>query len=393
MNPDSFDSNPSGPSDNSESTLTLAVDAMGGYQAPEAVVSAVARASLRSADSPVYFILVGDERELTDHLLEVSHNPERLNIKHTRQQIAHTAHPSTALDDKPDASINVATRLVSEGRADAVVTAGPPGAAVLSGSRQIGRLEGIPRAALAAVYPTPRRRGDADDPFSLLLDVGATLRADADDLLNFALMGTAYSRIVTGLDRPRVALLSTARERYAGPPEISRAANLLEAHPDIEFFGNYEGHDIPRGGADVIVCEGMVGDVAIKILEGVSEAAFDLARSASEEKLMWRLGLRLLSGGLEQLQRLTDFSEYGGAPLLGIRRVMILAHPRSGERAIHNALKLAIKAYRADLPARIGRLLEGDRPAPDLPDEAAEPDPAPGSRPGLPIDPSSDDRN
>jgi glycerol-3-phosphate acyltransferase PlsX len=363
MKPNSF------PSDGDQPhSLTLAVDALGGYHAPEAIVEAVAEASLESADAPVYFTLVGDERELTDILLDTSHNPERLNIEHTDQRVEHNERPGPALDAKPAASINVAAQLVAHGDADAIVSAGHPGAAVLAGSRHIGRLQGIPRAALAAVYPTPRERGPHDDPFSLLLDVGATLRADAEDLLHFALMGTAYSRVVTGLDRPRVALLSTARERHAGPPEIARATALLENHRDIEFYGNYEGHDIPSGSADVIVCEGMVGDVAIKILEGVSEAAFDLARSASEQKLIWRMGLRLLSGGLDRLQRLTDFNEYGGAPLLGVRSVMILAHPRSEARAIGNALKLAIKSHRAGLPTRISSLLTSESSS-DNPDD------------------------
>lgn len=342
-----------------QSTIVLAVDAMGGYEAPGAIIEAVARASTNEHDGPrVYFTLVGDEGLLTDWLYETSHNAERIQIHHAPSLVGMGEAARGARDHKPEASIFEACRLVASGDADAVVSSGHPGAAVLGAMHAFERTPGVSRAALATVYPTPRLRGEQRDPFSLLLDVGATLRAEPDELLQFARMGSAYARLVSENRNPRIALLSNSREATIGPPGVVEAHRLMRADAALNFIGNVEGQDIPRGVADVIVCEGFVGDVAIKILEGAGEAAFELARSAYERKFVWRQGLRLLSSGLQKIKRLTDFEEYGGAPLLGLDRIMILAHPRSGARAIHNALKLAIKNVRADLPSLIAEAVD-----------------------------------
>ena len=338
--------------------ITIAVDAMGGYHAPKEVVAAVAHLSKHAPAGPsVYFSLVGDEAELTELLLSTSHNPERIHICHAPTAIGMGEPARSATADKPDSSISEACRLCADGLADAVVTAGNPGAAILTAVHRFERLPGVRRAALASVYPTPRERGEQKDPFSLILDVGASLRADAGDLVNFALMGSAYAQVVSGNARPRVALLSNSRESTIGIEPVREAYDRLREQEGVHFYGNIEGHDIPRGLVDVIVCEGFVGDVTIKILEGVSEAAFDLARSAYREKFAWKMGLKLLSGGLSRIKQLTDFEEYGGAPLLGIDRILIVAHPRSERRAIENAIKLAIKNVRADLPDVIARVL------------------------------------
>ena len=338
--------------------ITLAVDAMGGNNAPEDVVAAVAEASAEPhPDETVFFTLVGDEAELTDVLVEFGHNPERIRIHHAPQVIGLHESAHSALERTENSSIEAACRLVDSGHADAVVTAGHPGAAVLAGKRYFDRIPGVRKTALCAVYPTPRERGPNDDRFSLILDVGAGHRADPEDLHGFGLMGSAYSRLVSGLEHPRVALLSTSSEVGSGPPHIARAAERLGDDPRITFHGNYEGHDVPTGVADVIVCDGYVGNVTIKILEGVSEAAFDLAQAAYNQRLVWKLGLRLLSGGLSQLKRMTDFEEYGGAPVLGLERVMIVAHTRSRRKAFGNALRLAIKNAKSRLPERIGELV------------------------------------
>lgn len=336
--------------------ITIAIDAMGGYAAPDGVVEAVADASLHSdEDHQVYFTLVGDEIELTERLLRLEHNSERIQLCHAATEIGLSERPRQAIEDRPDASILEAMQLVEQGSADALVSAGNPGVAVLSAIRQLELIDGVDRAALASVYPTPRGHGRADDPFSLILDVGASLRAGAEHLRTFALMGSAYARIVSQNPEPKVALLSSSRENTLGPREVVDAYDLLEQDEAIRFYGNIEGHQIPTGLVDVVVCEGFVGDVAIKILEGVAGAASDLAESAYQSRLAWRMGLKLLSGGLQRLKKLTDFEEYGGAPLLGIDRVVILCHPRSGRKAFSNALKLAIKNVRADLPATIAR--------------------------------------
>lgn len=341
-----------------EEPITIAVDAMGGYHAPDELVAAVAEASLRrDGDRPVYFALVGDEITLTDALVSLNHNSERIQIYHAPTVVGMSERPQQAMEERPDSSILKACELVKSGHADAVISAGHPGVSVLAALQQFQLVSGVRRAALASVYPTPRVRGDKEDPFSLILDVGASLRATPQDLLTFALMGSAYARIVSRNDAPKIALLSNSRESNLGPTEVVKAYELMSSHDTLNFYGNIEGHEIPRGLADVVVCEGFAGDIAIKILEGVSEAAFDLARSAYHHKVAWRMGLKLLSGGLKQLKQLTDFEEYGGAPLLGVNHVVILCHPRSGRKAIGNALKLAIKNVRAELPQTIAREL------------------------------------
>ncbi len=339
----------------SEQPVTIAIDAMGGYHAPEEVIRAVARASLQPADGgQVYFAVVGDEIAITDLLLELDHNSERIQIHHAATEIGLSERPRQAIEDRPDASVLQAVRLVADGEADALVSAGNPGVAVLSACDQLELIEGVERAALASVYPTPRYHGEKEDPFSLILDVGASLRADADQLLAFARMGSAYARIVSRNRNPKVALLSSSRESTMGPREVVEAYELLDGAEGINFYGNIEGHEIPKGLVDVVVCEGFAGDVAIKILEGAAEAAADLARAAYHRKLAWRMGLKLLRGGLERLKTATDFEEYGGAPLLGVEKVVILCHPRCGHRAFGNALKLAIRNVHSELPAAIG---------------------------------------
>lgn len=339
-----------------ERPITIAVDAMGGYHAPLDVVAAVAHAS-RVGDESVYFMLVGDEVKISEALYQAGHNPERISVVHAPSfiQLGEPAHAAVAA--KPDASVALACALVANGDADAMVTAGHPGAAVLSALEHLKPLPHATRAALASVYPTPRARGPQNDRLGLILDVGATMRARPEDLVCFAKMGTAYARTVKGLERPRVALLSNSREARVGPPEIVAAYDMLRAHDAINFYGNIEGDEIPKGDYDVIVCEGFVGDVALKLLEGTGEAAFELARSAYERKVAWRMGLRLLSGGLKKIKTAIDFEEYGGAPLLGVDGVVILAHPKSRRKAVGNALKLAIKNVRGGLTINVAEAL------------------------------------
>jgi glycerol-3-phosphate acyltransferase PlsX len=334
-------------------SVTIAIDAMGGYAGPEAVVEAVSELSLAD-DANIFYVLVGDERQLGDLLVATRHNPERITVVHATGY-AQMAEPAQSASQQTETTIGVACRLVAEGAADGVVSAGHAGAAVLAAHEHFDPIEGIARAALATVYPTPRAE-DADR-FSLILDVGATVRADAEDLVNFALMGAAYARTVTGKQRPTVGLLSNSREPRVGPTEVVRAHALLsELDGKFEFAGNIEGHQLPRGELDVVVCEGYVGDVTIKVLEGFAEVAFEIAEQAYERKFAYRMGLRLLAAGLKKIKRAVDFEEYGGAPLLGFNQVLIVADPRSGAKAISNAIKLANKNVRAGLPAQIAGL-------------------------------------
>jgi glycerol-3-phosphate acyltransferase PlsX len=336
--------------------ITIALDAMGGDHAPDEIVRGAVLASLETRS--VSIVLVGDRPRIESVLGETRHDRDRLSIHHAPTFVTMDDKPQEALDAKPDCSIVAAARLVALGAAGALVSAGNTGAGVLAAARTWKRLPGVRRAALAAVYPTEQRRGEKQDPFSLLLDVGATLDADAEDLVGFALMGAAYASRISNNERPKVALLSNGTEAGKGPAAVIEAHRLLTQHTDINFVGNVEGTDIPRGTADVVVCSGYVGNVVLKMLEGVGETVMSLARYAYKRRLVWRLGLAMLSGGIQQLKAITDWEQYGGAPFLGFDKLYIKAHGRSKARAIANAIKVAAKAAARGVTDEIARGLE-----------------------------------
>jgi glycerol-3-phosphate acyltransferase PlsX len=327
--------------------VTIALDAMGGDHAPEATVKGAAALSLARQDIDV--VLVGDQTRVEAVLAGMPHDRSRLRVHHAGQVVDMAEKPREALEAKPDASILVAARLVVEGKAEALVSAGNTGASVLACARLFPLISGVRRAALAAVYPTEIRHGEKKDPFSLLLDVGATLDCTAQDLVAFAVMGSAYAARISRNPRPRVALLSNGTEAGKGPREVAEAHGILQGHPGLNFIGNVEGVDIPRGTADVVVCSGYVGNVVLKMLEGVQATVLSLAKYAYKESLLWRAALVMLSGGIKRLKAVTDWQEYGGAPLLGFGKLFIKAHGRSGERAMTNALKVAAKAVQSGL--------------------------------------------
>jgi glycerol-3-phosphate acyltransferase PlsX len=354
-------------------TVTVAVDAMGGDYAPDEIVRGVGQLSIGAPH--IQTLLVGNLPQLTALLTRVRHDPERIALHHAGSAVRMDEKPQDALDAKPDASILVAARLVADGHADALVSAGNTGASVLACSKLFRKIPGVRRAALASVYPTEVRRGEKDDPFSLILDVGATLEVTADDLVSFALMGSAYASRISKNPRPRVALLSNGAEAGKGPPEIVEAHRLLTQATELNFVGNVEGVDIPRGTADVIVCSGFVGNVVLKMLEGVSETVVRLASYAYKERLIWRAGLMMLSGGIKRLKELTDWEQYGGAPVLGWDKLFIKAHGRSKAHAIENACKVAAKAVQAGLSQEIETALQSFHAR-----EAQLPAPAPQPR-------------
>jgi glycerol-3-phosphate acyltransferase PlsX len=333
----------------------IVVDAMGGDHAPEEIVKGAAEASLGLPGAEIN--LVGDAEVLGRLLLRHRHDGARVRVHHAATAIEMDEKPAEALAAKPDSSIAVAVDLVARGDGDALVSAGNTGACVLACAKRWKLLPGVKRAALASVYPTELRRGEKNDPFSLILDCGATIEASAEDLVGFAVMGSAYARVVSQNRRPRVALLSNGTEAGKGPAAVVRANELLVAATELNFIGNIEGVDIPRGVADVVVTSGFVGNVVLKMLEGVSETVVRLARYAHKEKLAWRLGLIALSSAIDQLKNVTDWQQYGGAPLLGFEHLFIKAHGRSNARAVTNAIKVAHKALTGDLTGNIGRTM------------------------------------
>ncbi|MEO8701425.1 MAG: phosphate acyltransferase PlsX [Kofleriaceae bacterium] len=333
----------------------IVVDAMGGDHAPDEIVQGAAEASLQSSSSEI--ILVGDAAVLGRLLPRMRHDGSRVRVHHAPTFVEMDEKPAEALAAKPEASIAVAADLVARGEGDALVSAGNTGASVLACARRWTLLEGVHRAALAAVFPTELRRGEKDDPFSLILDVGATVDVTAEDLVGFAVMGSAYAKLVSSNRRPRVALLSNGTEPNKGPAAVIAAHAALVETTELNFIGNIEGLDIPRGVADVVVTSGFVGNVVLKMLEGVSETVVRLARYAHKERLAWRLGLVALSSAIDQLKSITDWQQYGGAPLLGFTHPFIKAHGRSNARAVTNAIKVAHKALSGNLCGNIARTM------------------------------------
>jgi glycerol-3-phosphate acyltransferase PlsX len=327
--------------------ITIAFDVMGSDHGPAEVIRGAAQLSLESPH--IHTLLVGDRALIDDALAETKHSGERISVQHASEYIGMDEKPGEALARKPDASVSVAARLVAEGEADALVSAGNTGACVLSCARHFQLLPGVRRAALAAVYPTRDRHGQKADPFSLILDVGATVEATAEDLVTFAVMGAAYARIISRNENPKVALLSNGTEPNKGPRQVVEAHAALSAMKGLQFIGNVEGVDIPKGTADVVVTDGFVGNVCLKMLEGVHDTVVELAQYAYKESLRWRAGLAMLSGGIQRIKDITDWEQYGGAPVLGFDRIFIKAHGRSKARAIANAGKVAAKAVAHDL--------------------------------------------
>lgn len=335
----------------------IAIDAMGGDLAPDEIVKGVAAVSLQT---DIQCVLVGDEHRIQELLERTEYNPEHIDIQPAGEVIGMADDPKEAVRHKRDASILVAAQLVANGRADALVSAGNTGAAVLACARYFKVIAGIRKTALASVYPR-QTEYPGQDRLALLLDVGATIRCDPLELVQFAIMGSAYAKRVSKVASPRVALLNMGSEPLKGSPELVEAYRVLQRSPGLNFIGNLEGNDLVKGKADVIVCEGLVGNVALKLLEGLAEVMIDMAGAAAEESWRWRLGMRMLAGGVERLRELADYTTYGGAPILGFQNIFIKAHGRSPARAVTNAVKVAAKAVRDGVPEEIAAGLAAAR--------------------------------
>ena len=335
----------------------IAVDAMGGDFAPEEIVKGVARASL---STQIECLLVGDERRIQAVLDSVSYNPAHIGIHHAAEAIGMGESPKEALRAKRDASIAVGAGLVAKGRADALVSAGNTGACVLACAREFRAIKGIRKTALASVFPR-QIEYPGQDRLALLLDVGATVRCDAPELAQFAVMGSAYARCVSKVPHPRVGLLNMGAEAFKGGDVLSEAYARLRAMPGIHFVGNLEGNDVAKGKADVIVCEGLLGNVVLKLIEGMADVVSDVASDAVKQRLVWRVGMLLLSRGVREIANLADYAKYGGAPLLGFEQIFLKAHGRSTAQAIENAVKVAAKAVRDGVADQIASGIQNVR--------------------------------
>lgn len=314
--------------------MKIALDAMGGDHAPREEVRGAISACRELA---LQVILVGDPAKIEAEMAEY---PEArslpLEIVAATERIAMDEHPAAAVKRKRQASVVIANELVRNGQAAAVVSAGNTGAAMAASLLRLGRIKGIERPAIAV--PMPTMTG-----VTVFLDAGANADCEPENLAQFAMMGTVYAEKVLGLANPRVALLNIGEEETKGNI-LTQAAYPLLAASGLRFVGNVEGGDIHRGAAEVIVCDGFVGNVVLKVSEGLAFVLLNQVKEAAAASVKGRLGGLLLRSSLRAVRGRMDYSEYGGAPLLGVDGVSIISHGRSNAKAIRNALRVAAKA-------------------------------------------------
>jgi glycerol-3-phosphate acyltransferase PlsX len=311
--------------------MRIAVDAMGGDHAPREIVAGTVQAAREFTD--VQFILVGD-KDAVEREISVSQGVglSNISVQHSPQVVGMGDHPTEALRGKRNSSVTMSTSLVARGEAQAVISAGNTGAAVACATVLLKPLPGIKRSGIAVSFPT--HYGPV-----VAIDVGANIHCKPIHLLQYALMASVVSEHLLGVRNPRVGLLNIGSEDEKGNELVKETRRLLGEHPRLNFVGNIEGYDIHRGKCDVVVCEGFVGNVILKVAEGLSSSLLQDVQSELEQAFPGRRNE--YADALRKLRIRNDYAEYGGAPLLGVDGICIIAHGTSNARAIYNALRVA----------------------------------------------------
>jgi len=330
--------------------LTIAVDAMGGDHAPKSEVEGAIQAATAL---PVRVILVGQRDVIAAELAK--HRSARdlpIEIHHASEFITMEDSAAKAVRQKKDSSIRVAARMVRDGAAQGLVSAGNTGAVMATSKMVQGMVRGVDRPALASALPSLRGRP------VVLLDVGANVDSTPEMLAQFAVMGEIYSRIIFHNKRPRVGLLSIGEEEHKGNELTKAATPLLKALP-INFIGNVEGRDIFSGTSDVIVCDGFIGNVALKVSEGLVDMFKEMLGQALAATMKRKIGYVLAKDAYTDFRKRIDYSEYGGVPLLGVKGVSIICHGRSNPNAIKNAIRVATECAHGKISEKIEAELDG----------------------------------
>ena len=320
--------------------MKIAIDAMGGDHGLTPVVEGTIQA-IKELD--IELVLVGQEDQIRSELDRVKWTDSRLTVQQASQTVDMHESPAQVARKKRDSSIWVATKLVKTGQADAVVSAGNTGATMVSAFFLLGVIKGVERPAICATLPT--LQGTA-----VMLDVGATVDCTAQQLYQFGIMGNEYGKHLLGKSSPRVGLLSIGEEETKGNDMTKEAFRLLR-ESTLNFIGNLEGRDVYNGNADVIVCDGFLGNVSLKISEGLADAMKKMLMREIMASWLGRVSFLFLAGPLMRLKRRTDYAEFGGAPLLGVNGISMICHGRSSAKAIKNAI------VRTEALAK-GRLIE-----------------------------------
>ena len=328
--------------------MKIAVDAMGGDYAPEAVVEGVVQYLRENADGRV--LLVGREEALTPLLKEKGGQGFHIEIRHASETVDMQEAPSAALRRKKDSSLRVAIEAVSAGEAGAVVSAGNTGAVLAISTVILKPMQCVDRPAISILLPTSKGR-------SILLDAGANVDCKANQLFQFAIMGHVYAKYVLKKENPKVGLLSIGEEDTKGN-EASKEAFQMLKKSNINFIGNVEGKEVYRGNADVIVCDGFTGNIALKISESLAEMIGNSLRDLFMANLRTKLAFKLVEPYFRAFKKSVDYNEVGGAPLLGINGTCIICHGSSKAKAIKNALQLAENFIRSDVNTHIREDIE-----------------------------------
>ncbi|MDL2225344.1 phosphate acyltransferase PlsX [Eubacteriales bacterium OttesenSCG-928-M02] len=329
--------------------VRLAVDAMGGDHAPQAILDGCLKALEEYPD--LSLVLCGDESAIRSHLQDKSFEQKRVRIMHTTEVVTNEESPVQAIKQKKNSSLVVGLTLAADEEVDGFVTAGSTGATLAGGTLIVRRIRGVLRPALAPVMPNKRGTG------TLLIDCGANVDCKPQYLAQFGLMGSAYMEKVMGVENPRVGLLNNGAEEGKGNELAKESFPLLKEMP-INFVGNMEGRDIFTGDYDVAVADGFVGNTALKVAEGVGSMLFSMIKEEIMASFRTKVGAVLLKPALSEISKRTDYTEYGGALLLGLNAPVVKAHGSSNANAFFNALRQALDMVKRNVVPTIREAME-----------------------------------
>lgn len=327
----------------------VALDAMGGDNAPGAIVQGAVDAV--NTNNNVKVMLVGIEDVVRQELSKYDYNEAQIEVVNATEVIETAEPPVMAIRKKKDSSIVVALELVKAGKADAFVSAGSTGAVLVGGQLLIGKIKGVKRAPLAPLLPTEKG-------VSLLIDCGANVDARPDHLVQFAQMGSLYMRDVVGVENPRVAIVNIGAEEEKGNALVKETMPLLKECENINFIGSIESRDIPRGDADVIVCEAFVGNVILKLYEGLASTLIGVIKKGLLSTLKSKIGAALALPALKKTLKSFDASEYGGAPLLGLNGLVVKTHGSSTAKEIKNSILQCVSFNEENITSKIKENIE-----------------------------------